>query len=246
MRQPYNTNSTTTFQLKTIRDWSYFYIPWIEEHKIRHGFFTKSFPSHWVQGHSDTEFCAAFSLDKTIVMHQEHSDTIHVIKNSEGPVAGDAIILIQKNIGAIIKTADCLPIIICDLTYPMAAIVHAGWRGTALRITEKVAIRMEECGARRERMVAMLGPAIQSCCYEVKDDVYTIFKNNGFSESIFTCTDNTLFLDIRNANIQMLHDSGITTIYDINLCTHCNPHLFYSYRRKAQEGRQINFVSLMR
>jgi len=240
-----NTGDKMSFKLKKLHDWAYFFIPWIEEQNICHGFFTKASPSKIVRGENDQSFLKAFSLTEAIVMHQEHSDAIHIIENSERPTAGDAIILIQKRVAAIIKTADCLPIIISDLKYPMAAIAHAGWRGTAKRITEKVVKRMVKLGARREHMVALVGPAILSCCYEVKEDVYTIFKNKGFPETVFTRINDTLFLDLKDVNMKMLESSGIKEVYDINLCTCCNPHLFYSYRRKASEGRQINFVSLM-
>ena len=173
------------FELRQINDWSYYCLPELEKAGIAHGFFTKESPSHTFTGKDRTAFLEAFSLRDLIIMDQEHGDEIHVVKNGERPERGDGIILLERNVAAIIKTADCLPVIIVEPDYPMAAIVHAGWRGTAQKITQKAVEKMVMLGARREKIVALLGPSIRACCYEVGEEVRDIFRKEGFSEGVF-------------------------------------------------------------
>ena len=50
------------FELKTVGDWSYYYIPELEKARIVHGFFTKNTPSHtMVDGRQKEKFLTAFS-----------------------------------------------------------------------------------------------------------------------------------------------------------------------------------------
>jgi len=232
------------FELRRVTNWSYYYLPELEEKGILHGFFTKESPLHTFAGRDRTAFLETLSLQDLIIMDQEHGDEVHVVKNGERPEKGDGIILLERNAAAIIKTADCLPAIIVEPDYPMAAIVHAGWRGTAQKITQKAVAKMVMLGARREKIFALLGPSIRSCCYEVGEEVRHIFQKEGFSESIFERKNNSYNLDLREANTELLATESIDRVYDTGLCTFCRNDMFASYRRGERSIRQINFVSL--
>lgn len=232
------------FKLKNVNDWSYYYVPELEQRGIKHGFFTAQSPSHTLQGDEKAEFLGAFGLNDFVILKQEHGVGVHVIQDGHRPVSGDGLIIISKGIAGIVKTADCLPIIICGMDCPVVSIVHAGWRGTAKKITKKAIDKMSELGVNRKKITAILGPSIGPCCYEVKNDVRNVFMEEGFSDDIFKRKNNTLFLDIRQANMEILNNEGIEDIYDINLCTRCSRDIFNSYRGGEKEKRQINFVSL--
>jgi polyphenol oxidase len=233
-----------SFELNHIHDWSYYFLPELEEKGIVHGFFTKSSPSHTLTGKDRTAFLEGFSLHDLVVMDQEHGAEVHLVRDGERPDRGDGIILLERNVAAIIKTADCLPVIIAEPEYPMAAIIHAGWRGTAQRITQKAVKEMIAFGARREKMIALLGPSIRGCCYEVGEEVRYIFRKEGFSEAVFKKRDSSFNLDLRQANMGLLAAENIDHIRDIGLCTFCGNDMFASYRRGERSVRQINFVSL--
>jgi hypothetical protein len=233
------------FELKSIADWSFFRLPGLEKSGIVHGFCTGSSPSNLLHEEIQRRFLDAFSLNNLVTLNQEHGDTVHVISNGQKPSSGDGLIILEENVAGIIKTADCLPVIVCDALYPMASIIHAGWRGTMKRIVRQTVLAMEQLGSRKENMVALLGPSIGPCCYEIKDDVHTIFIENGFPDHIFPKKGNSLFLDLKQANAWMLREDGINKIYDFDMCTHCNDDLFHSFRRGDKGKRQISFVSLM-
>jgi YfiH family protein len=232
------------FELGKIADWSFFRMPELEKSGIIHGFCTGSSPSNLLHEETQQYFLDAFSLNNLVILNQEHSDEVHVISNGQKPGSGDGLIILEKNVAGIIKTADCLPVIVCDALYPMASIIHAGWRGTVKGIVRKAVLVMEQLGSRKENMVALLGPSIGPCCYEVKDDVYSIFNKDGFPEHIFSKKNNTLFLDLKQANAWVLRKGGINKIYDFDMCTYCNNDLFHSFRRGDTGKRQISFVSL--
>ncbi len=236
-----------SFKLKKLHDWSYFFIPWIKEQNICHGFFTKASPSKIVRGENDQSFLKAFSLTEAIVMHQEHSDAIHIIENSERPVSGDAIILIQKRVAAIIKTADCLPIIISDLKYPMAAIAHAGWRGTYDAIAKKTIEKMaDNYNTNPKDLVCIIGPSIGPCCYEVSKDLVEKFNMNftNSTEKFYTIEEDKYKLDLWKVNEHILRECGVKdeNIINLNLCTSCNSDKFHSYRKHNKTQERIGTI----
>jgi len=232
------------FELREKKGWSYYCIPQLEDKNINHGFFTRQSPSHSLQGDEKSNFLETFNLVDLVVMKQEHGDHVHIIKDGNRPESGDGLVLIEKRIAGIVKTADCLPIIICEADYPVASIVHAGWRGTVKKISRKAVEKMALLGAKRKKMAAFLGPSINACCYEIGEDVCNMFLKEGFSQEIFRREGKSVFLSIKTANIEILRSEGIDDIFDLDLCTCCNDNLFHSYRGGEKDKRQINFVSL--
>ena len=70
-----------------------------------------------------------------------------------------------------ILVADCVPIALVDPAARIIAAVHAGWRGTAAGAVTGALRAMEHGGARPERVMAFLGPAVRPDRYQVSDEV---------------------------------------------------------------------------
>jgi len=234
----------TPFELKTQGLWSYICFPPLETAGTFHGFVTRSRDTA-LEERGLKDAISAFSFQEYILMNQEHGDAVHVIKDGERPRTGDGLLLLERNVAGIIKTADCLPIILYSLLMPMVAIVHAGWKGTALGIAGKAARQMAAMGVNSENIGALIGPGIGPCCYNVQEDVAGIFRAAGYQNPVIQEREGSLFLDLKSANTQMLKSEGLKEIHDVGLCTFCRKDLFYSARRDKGSGRQINFV-LMR
>ena len=152
-----------------------------------------------------------------------------------------------------IRTADCLPILLLDPSKKIVAVIHAGWKGTVLRITQKVLRRLKhEFGTDPASLLVALGPAIGTCCYTVDETVTVPFRDS------FPCPERFLKafrkvpsdkgtlaeyrLDIPGANRYELIAEGVLerNIHDVGLCTACNPELFFSHRRdRGLTGRHI-------
>lgn len=235
---------TNPFKLKQNGSYSYFCLPDLEVSGLIHGFCTKNSVPLPALPDDRAEFTSAFSLRDCIGMAQEHSDRIHIIQEAAPvPKAGDGLVLVQKGVAGIIRTADCVPVILYDFSSPMAAIVHAGWRGTALRISGKAVLTMVELGARPSRIQALIGPCIGPCCYEVGEDVLSRFREARFSETVITQRNGSTFLDLPKANVEDLLACGVNTIHLLDLCTRCREDLFFSARR-TESGRQFSFAAL--
>lgn len=232
------------FQLKQTNNYSYFHLPDASAAGILHGFCTRNAGEILAQSDGCSAFLSAFSLLDCIGMEQEHSDRIHILrKGVSRPKAGDGLVLIRKGVAGIIRTADCAPIILYEATSSVAAIVHAGWRGTVLRIAGKAVKTMEGLGAKPSLIQALIGPCIGPCCYEIKEDVVARFREAGFSEAIVAVRGNRTFLDLRKANVEDLGAHGVNNIQILDLCTRCRQDLFFSARRN-DSGRQFSFVAL--
>ena len=232
------------FDVKKVAHWSFYHMPELEEKGIIHGFCVGGAPSNLLHKETRMDFLGAFLLKDIVSMNQEHGCDVHVISKGQRPHSGDGLIILEKNVAGIIRTADCLPVILCDAVRPMVSIIHAGWRGTVKKIVRKAIFSMIELGSKTKDIIALLGPSIGPCCYEVKEDVCMVFKEGGFPEYVFRKRKNSLFLNLKQANTWMLNRCGINEIYGLNMCTRCNDVLFHSFRRGDTGKRQINFVSL--
>jgi len=188
-----------------------------------------------------------FNPERLILLKQIHKDKVLVIENVSDlkrPVLEyDAIITNLHNIFCGILTADCIPIFIVDQKKKIIASIHTGWQGTALKITKKVLVEVKHrFNSSPEDIIAVLGPSIGVCCYEVDEKIL----NNDLI-SFLRKENHRWFLDLSKANIVQLEEEGIhhDQIYLINLCTHCYSNLFFSYRRERVTGRQLSFIGIV-
>jgi hypothetical protein len=152
-------------------------VPW-----LIHGFGRAGF------GEEDLRASTALRGFRPVVMRQLHSD---IIRRLEGPPAakleGDALMTDVRGLLLVIRTADCLPVLLADAGHRAVAAVHCGWRGTEKRILEKTVRAMAGAyGTRPEDLVAALGPSIGAACYEVGPEVREAFSRAGFPAAIFT------------------------------------------------------------
>jgi YfiH family protein len=141
----------------------------------------------------------------------------------------DAHVTGNPELTPLVMVADCLPI---ALVGPGgAAMAHCGWRGLAGGILSEVA---RVVGAE----AAAIGPGIGPCCYEVGEEVLAEF------EDLDGAADGRM-LDLTAVARTRLECAGVGGIESADLCTSCNPGLFYSHRRDgARTGRQAGLVWL--
>jgi len=230
--------------MKTRGPWSYYHLPEMEGAGIVHGFMTRSSGAVLDDPVLLKSLLAAFSATEAVVMNQEHGDMVHLVAGGRRPRAGDGLVVTEPGVMGVIKTADCLPIMLCGPQHPAAAIVHAGWRGTARKIVQRAIETMTGLGVGRADMVALIGPGIGPCCYHVGEDVISAFEEAGLADGVFERREGATFLDLKEANRRLLLREGIDRIFDARLCTSCRGDLFFSARRDKQGGRQMNFVLL--
>jgi polyphenol oxidase len=208
--------------------------------------------------------------DLTLVpLKQIHSDVIHLFSvNSTQSCSGDASITNHPALLLGIQTADCVPILLVDPKKQAVAAVHAGWRGTLARITEKAIGRMRlEFASQPRDIIAAIGPSIGPCCYEVGAELVAKFTaqfGDGaeyFDEPLSGEEPDPLqwlnmrppghqpppknvHLDLRKANRSQLETTGVhpQNIFSCDLCTACNPSLLFSYRKQGPVSGRLMAV----
>jgi copper oxidase (laccase) domain-containing protein len=90
--------------------------------------------------------------------------------------------------------------------------------------------------------VAVLGPAIGRCCYEVSDELAKDFSDR-FGESVVDRNFEKPHIDLVGSAIQQLQEGGVSELEATDFCTYCHPDLFFSYRRDGSSGRQMAYIA---
>ena len=148
----------------------------------------------------------------------------------------DALVTNLPGASLAILTADCLPVLVYDRKSGAVAAVHAGWRGALAGVSDNaLKLLLSLPGSRPENLIAVLGPAIQACCFEVQKDVARRFAAaaEGCQPPIVERRSGRLFVDLagfvrcRLLRLGLLPDN----IVDFGLCTCCLKDLFFSRRR---------------
>ena len=193
------------------------------------------------------------------ILRQVHSD--RVLKASRAglsdPPQGDGWVTGEPELLVAIQTADCLPILLVDPEQRIIGAVHAGWRGTLQRIAAKaVGLMQADFGSHPGNCVAVVGPAIRRCCYEVGEEVLEAFtKEFEGSASFFfkppsdkATRANSQCLDLAEACRNQLLDAGLAAekILTDGPCTACEKERFFSHRADAlRGGRMMSVIGIV-
>ncbi len=214
-------------------------IPWIEHGFGTRGILIENYISHF--GPND------FLIART---NQKHGNRVFTL--DENPpkkiLEGDAFVTGSPNVVCFVRTADCVPILLCDTENRVVGAIHAGWRGhVADVIGHAVRAMKDSFGSDAAKLSAAIGPSICTDCYTVGEDVIESFSQNGFADSLWSeKPDRKSFsLNLRRASEELLISAGLLkeNISTLPLCTSCHNGDFASYRReRTEKSRQVNFI----
>jgi len=201
---------------------------------------------------------SAFGIpcEQFFVVNQVHGDKFLIIEDAVSCHSlenrqYDAIVTDRPGVAIGIKTADCAPVLLFDRRLQAIAAVHAGWRGTALDIAAKaVRVMRERFSSRPGDLLAVIGPAIGPCCYEVDEPVFEAMSRHGEADRVLRpgLREKRWMFDLPLANRMQLEREGVPPgqISAAGLCTCCRKDLFFSHRRDgAKTGRHLNFILLV-
>lgn len=209
-----------------------------------------------------------------LTLKQIHSALIHSVDGMPHPQTGDALLTSEPGIVLAVRTADCLPVLVAERNGAVVGAIHAGWRGTLARITEKTigAMRMRY-GIDARDLVAAIGPGIHRCCYEVGEEVRDQFTTQfDCAETLFEDVFDSgavhvkypllflnqrapghglpprkLHLDLVEANRRQLLAAGVPeyNIWASDLCTACHTDLLFSHRaERGVTGRLMAAIGI--
>jgi YfiH family protein len=162
------------------------------------------------------------------------------------PPLADADGIVTKEPGLLLAvlTADCVPVLLTDPQARVVGAVHAGWRGLAAGVLERGIEALVHAGASLDRSVAMVGPAIGPCCYQVGPEVAAAVGER-YDRAPATTRDGALAIDTAAAAVQALEAAGVGSIRAAGECTAHQPERFFSYRRHGITGRQAGVIAML-
>lgn len=177
--------------------------------------------------------------DRILFPNQTHSDNVEFVDERNEYPKTDGLILTNSNDAVYLRFADCTPLIFYDTVQKIAAVTHAGWRGTAQKIGVKTIEKMQ---SNPTNVIALIGPAISMCCYEVSEEVRdTLLATVKDTEGLFINRN----VDLKRINAQQLKEIGVQQIDICPYCTSCDNDLFYSYRKEnGTDKRHIAVAKL--
>ncbi|MDO5564060.1 MAG: peptidoglycan editing factor PgeF [Eubacteriales bacterium] len=162
----------------------------------------------------------------------------------------DGFITNEKDIVLCTKHADCTPIYLVDTNKKVIALLHSGWMGTLNNISKNaINIFKEKYNSNPKNIISIIGPSICASCFEIKDDVEQLFlkKDKNYKSNIIK-KDNKTYMNLWEINKRNLINEGLDeeNIDIVNLCTKCNPEIFFSHRYHGKDrGGMIATLSII-
>lgn len=144
----------------------------------------------------------------------------------------DALVSRDPGLGILVRTADCVPVLLATRDGAAVAAIHAGWRGLAADIIPRTVAAL---GWPAGSFVACVGPCMGPEAFEVDEDVAAVFERRGFP-ALRTGWPKP-HLHLAGMALRQLRDAGAAEAEDSGLCTYADDRRFFSFRRdKTHRG----------
>lgn len=238
---------------------------------VRHGFFTRRGGAssgvfgglNCGRGSSDqreivtinrTRVAEAMGVppDHLVGVHQVHSARAVTVT---GPLAqaeeADALVTATPGLALSVLTADCQPVLFADTKAGVIGAAHAGWRGALDGVLSATVAAMEDLGAARADISAVIGPSISQAAYEVGPEFFEDFlaEDPEFARFFAQGEGDRMMFDLPAFGLHCLRDAGVGHAEWTRHCTYADAERFYSYRRathakEADYGRLIAAIRL--
>jgi YfiH family protein len=172
--------------------------------------------------------CAEVGADpgRLALNRQVHGTIVRRAQAGDRNEYADGLWTDEPGVPMLAMSADCLPVALArvDGGTPALAVLHVGWRGLADGV---LASGVDTLGG---RLAAVIGPGIGPCCYEVGPEV-----SHRFEPELVGGRN----LDLWTAAERALHAAAVEDVERTDICTACNPDLYFSHRRdRGDTGRQ--------
>ncbi len=194
---------------------------------------------------------------RVLRLRQVHGNVVVVVVMGAPvlePSDGDALISNDPSVALAVRAADCAPILLADRETGAVAAVHAGWRGTAASVVTATVTTMHEVfGTSPGNIVAAIGPAIGTCCYEVGSELVDAFAAAGHQRHLIDRwfvspppargeqRRPSMRLDIAGANRDQLILAGVreADIHASGLCTASHLDVLTSFRAERENAGRL-------
>ena len=193
--------------------------------------FRHAFPSRDV---SDGELLAALGAARVVQVKQVHGARAVLATEAAGQEADALVGRADEPVEVVVgvRVADCVPILVANVSTGDVAAIHAGWRGVVAGVV-RAGVDLLGPGER----VAAIGPCIGPCCFEVGrhvgEQLGYVVREQG----------DKVYVDLRAAVRAQLAALGVARVEDVPGCTKHEPR-FHSFRRDgANSGRMLAAIA---
>lgn len=181
---------------------------------------------------------------RLVLAQQVHGAHVHVVEDAPRPGSlppvADALVTRAAGLGLVVLVADCVPVLLAARRSDVVAVAHAGRRGVEAGVIAATVEAMSALGARPDRVVAVVGPAVCGRCYEVPPELADqVVAAEPATRAV--SSSGRPALDLRAGVVAQLVTAGVVTIEADSWCTAESPDL-YSYRRDGVTGRFAGVV----
>lgn len=181
--------------------------------------------------------------DRLVTARQCHTAHVAVVTDPGELDETDGLATDRRDLWLAVSVADCVPLFLVDTQRKAVAAVHAGWRGSAAQIASgAVSVMQKQFSSEPGTMFAFIGPSAGPCCYNVGEDVASLF-----SKDVVESRKRSLYLDLKKENKRQLMHAGLSAknIETSGFCTICTPGL-QSYRRdNDRSGRMMGVIGIL-
>jgi YfiH family protein len=181
---------------------------------------------------------------------QVHGTAVALVDRAGAePGEADAVVATAPGVTVAVVTADCVPILLAARDGRLAAAVHAGWRGLAAGMIDSALATLAELGAQPDDLLAVVGPCVGVCCYEVDEPVLAPLRERFRAElddALAPTGPGHARVDLGAlalAELRRVLAPGSAARVE-GACTCCDAERFHSYRRDgAGAGRLLHWVA---
>ena len=180
--------------------------------------------------------------DHLVSSYQVHGTDVAVVT---GPLAErpkvDGLVSSTPGVALAVLTADCGPVLFADPQARVIGACHAGWKGALNGVYRSTVEAMERLGARRENIIAVLGPTISQQAYEVGPEFPAPFieASKGHQKYFIpSLRERRYMFDLPGFLSDEMKLIGLGKVVDLGLCTYTDEQRFFSYRRATHRGEK--------
>jgi YfiH family protein len=191
---------------------------------------------------------------RLVSVYQVHSPicvTVAEPWSDDARPEADALVTDRPGLALGIVTADCAPVLLADREAGVIGAAHAGWKGAVSGVTDQTIAAMEALGARRDAIVAAVGPCIAQPSYEVDVGFADKFRAEDSANAAFFAAgrEGHAQFDLEGYVAHRLESAGCGLVERLGLDTYTPEDRFYSYRRATHRGepaygRQLSLIAL--
>jgi YfiH family protein len=174
-------------------------------------------------------------------LNQVHgADVVEAASHSAPPTA-DACVARAADKVCAIMTADCLPVLFCNVSGTRVGAAHAGWRGLAGGVIANTVAALDTSP---DQLMAWLGPAIEQPAFEVGGEVREQFlaKDPASHDAFVPNARGRWQADLCALARQELGRLGVARVYGGGFQCYADSARFFSYRRNARTGRMATLI----